>query len=116
MAIGTPFVRQPVRNTDGYLRFTDTRVRGFQIGAEGWLHRRLSGRAIVAWRQAMGTPFVPRAKRVQSASVLAEATWSVPAAPLKLRVATAFDAGSLTQAGFGMMAALEYSLEIPRKK
>lgn len=116
MAIGTPFAQQPIYNTDGYMRFTDTRVRGFQIGAEGKLGSRVDWRAIVAWRQSLGTPFEPRPKRVQTTSVLGEATWSIPRLPLRLRVAASFDAGSLTQAGFGIMAGLEYSLQIPRTR
>ena len=35
MAIGTPFAKSPIYNRDGYLRFTDNRLRGFQAGISG---------------------------------------------------------------------------------
>lgn len=116
MAIGTPFVGQPALNTDGYLRFTDTRVRGFQIGAAGRLGRHLDWEMKVAWRSSLGTPFLPRSKRAESTSACARIAWRMPHMPLRLTGALAFDSGSLNAAGVGAMVGLEYSLNIPCSK
>lgn len=76
MSIGTPMARSPLYNTDGYLRFTDNRLRGFHIGVMGDLCSQVSYRAMLSWRKSFGTPFIPRLNPLTCTSMMLEASYS----------------------------------------
>ncbi len=108
MALGTPFLRSPIYNRNGYLRFIDTRVRGFQIGASG-SRGGVNWRGLLSWRRSWGTPYIPRTDIKDAFCAMGEVTWSLPRVEgLTLKGQLAFDSGSLYQAGAGMMLAAEY--------
>lgn len=108
MALGTPFLKAPIYNRNGYLRFSDTRMRGFQIGAKG-SSGQVGWRGLVSWRRSWGTPYIPRTERKKTVSVMAEAIWRAPRVKgLSLKGQIAFDSGSLYQAGVGLMVSAEY--------
>lgn len=110
MAIGSPFVKSPIYNTDGYMRFLDNRIRGFHIGAEGMLHPSLAWRALFSFRTSWGTPLLPALSRRSDTSMLLEAKWNLPAVSgLKLGGAVAWDAGSLLGNNFGAFVTISYS-------
>lgn len=110
IALGTPLLKSPIYNRNGYLRFADNRVRGFQIAAEGTLQPNLCWIAKLAWRRSLGTPFHPRERRLSTTSLLMGASYSFPSASgLSLSAALAIDAGSLYPASSGLMATLEYT-------
>lgn len=110
MAIGTPFIKSPAYNSDGYLRFTDNRLRGFQIGAEGRLPFDLDWRILLSWRKAAGTPLIPSDRKREAFSAAIFGCLPIHKVPgLSLMASAAFDAGSLYQAGFGIKASVEYS-------
>lgn len=110
MALGTPLLKSPIYNLDGTLRFTDNRIRGFQIAAEGAIHPRLTWTAKLAWRRSLGTPFLPRVRRLSATSLMLAASYSLPRVQgLRLSAALAIDAGTLYPASSGLMATLEYS-------
>lgn len=109
MSLGSPFVKSPVYNTDGYMRFTDNRVRGFHVGADGALSRSVGWRVLFSYRTSWGTPFIPRIEKLHDTSMLAEARWRVPGQKhLEILGALAFDAGKLYGDNFGGYITLRY--------
>lgn len=76
MAIGAPMAQSPIYNTDGYMRFTDNRLRGFHLGVMGDLCSQVSYRALLSWRKSFGTPFIPRLEPLACTSMMLEATYS----------------------------------------
>lgn len=116
MAIGSPFIKSPIYNTDGYMRFTDNRVRGFQLGADGMAGDRLGWRALVSYRISWGTPFVPAPQKRHDTSVMLEATYRCPGVRgLSLSGALAFDTGSLYGDNFGALVKIDYLIPITLK-
>lgn len=116
MSIGTPFIKSPIYNTDGYMRFTDNRVRGFHLGAEGqpWPH--LGWRALFSYRTSWGTPFLPALRKRHDTSAMAEATFKPASVPgLTLSAAVAFDAGSLYGDNVGALIKANYVIPIRLK-
>ncbi len=70
LGLGSPMVKSPVYNADGYLRFTDNRILAWHAGIEGALVRgsrlsRLPGnltfgyRVLTSYRRSWGSAFVP---------------------------------------------------------
>lgn len=70
--VGTPMLKSPAYNADGYLRFTDNRVRAWHVSVEGSLARisRLSRssrasdltlgyRILTSYRRSWGSSYVP---------------------------------------------------------
>ncbi|MCM1005988.1 MAG: capsule assembly Wzi family protein [Prevotella sp.] len=113
MSIGSPFVKAPIYNTDGYLRFTDNRVRGFQLGAEGAAGENMIWRAIVSHRTSWGTPFVPAPKRRHDTSAMLNAQYTLPRNPnLSLGATVAFDAGTLYGDNFGVLLNVSYQIPV----
>ena len=96
MSIGTPVAKSPLYNTDGYLRFTDNRLRGFHVGIMGDIGRRLSYRALLTWRKSFGTPFIPHSEPRSCTSLLLEATYSAHRIPgLRIVAQLGHDHGTL---------------------
>lgn len=109
MALGTPFIKSPIYNTDGYLCFTDNRVRGFQIGVMGTPLPGLNYRMLLSWRKSWGTPFDPRLHRAEATCMMLEAEHVFRTAPgLSIKGQVAFDAGHLYGNRFGMAVCLTY--------
>lgn len=110
LALGSPMMKSPIYNTDGYMRFTDNRIRGFHLGAEGRPHPAFEWRALFSFRTSWGTPFLPALKRTSDTSMLLEARWRVPAVRgLRFGGAVAWDAGKLLGNNFGAMVSISYS-------
>lgn len=96
MSIGTPMTRSPLYNTDGYLRFTDNRMRGFHLAVMGELGSQVSYRAMLSWRKSFGTPFVPRLQPLTCTSMMLEALYSPRWLPgLQFKAQLAHDHGTL---------------------
>ncbi len=117
MALGTPFIKSPIYNTDGYLRFTDNRIRGFQLGAEGKPDNHWAWRTLLSWRTSWGTPYVPRIHKREGFSVMLEASHHFSNIPgLSLSAQIALDAGTLYGDRIGAAITLGYSGSILNKK
>lgn len=119
MAMGTPFIKSPVYNRDGYLAFTDNRVRGFQAGIGGNPFEGFSYRILVAWRSSLGTPAEPAPQRRHATSAMAEAKYCFPRlSGLSIRGQLAFDTGSLSGNNYGIMVGVAYegSINIKTKR
>ena len=121
MGLGTPMIKSPAYNADGYLRFTDNRIRAWHLGIEGSLLRarlsrfsrasRLSRdsrgsrafsfsrkptlgyRVLTSYRRSWGTPFVPTSKIRDSFSAMFELNASYR--PWTAKVAYGMDHGDL---------------------
>ena len=76
MSIGSPMAKSPLYNTDGYMRFTDNRLRGFHLGLMGDLGSQVSYRALLSWRKSFGTSFIPRLEPMTCTSMMLEATYT----------------------------------------
>lgn len=109
MSVGSPFVKSPLYNTDGYMRYTDNVMRGFHVGAEGYATPWLTWRALGSWRKSWGTKFFPRVKPVAGTSLFAELGYVPPRVhDLSLKVQVALDRGSLYGNNFGSMLCVSY--------
>ena len=69
MSIGSPFVKSPLYNQDGYMRYRDNVLRGFHAAMSGWLHEDWSYRLMGSYRKAWGTPLLPRVGSVDDFSM-----------------------------------------------
>lgn len=109
MSMGTPFIKSPIYNTDGYLRFTDNRLRGFHAGISGSPTPDIDYRLLVGYRQSLGTPTAPSPHKRQATSAMLEGKYRLPALKgLTFSLQLAFDAGSLTGNRFGAMLGVTY--------
>lgn len=98
------------------MRFTDNRVRGFQVGASGRAGAHINWRAILSYRTSWGTPFEPARNLRHDTSMMIEAAYR----PQKLKALTltaalAFDAGSLYSNNFGAMLCAKYTIPIHKR-
>lgn len=108
--IGTSFIPGTIYNTDGYLRVTDNRVRGFRLGAEGYVIPSVEWRALLSYRTSWGTSLLPKPERTSATSMLLEADWKLPMLTgFRLRGSVAWDAGHLLGNNFGAMVTISYS-------
>ena len=110
MGLGSPLVKAPIYNTDGYMRFTDNRIRGFHVGIKGQPVADWSWRLLTGYQRSLGTPFLPRLKAAHSYSLLLEAGHSFRKIPgLKAAAQVAMDAGSLFGHRYGVALSLTYT-------
>lgn len=110
MSLGSPLMKSTIYNTDGYLHYTDNRIRGFHIGVEGNILGNVDYRLLAGWRMSLGTPFIPTAKQLNNTSMMIEGSYKFPKiSGLKIIGQVAFDAGNLYGNNFGILATLGYS-------
>ncbi|MBO4804390.1 MAG: hypothetical protein J5503_07555 [Muribaculaceae bacterium] len=69
MSIGSPFVKSPLYNQDGYMRYRDNVMRGFHAAIEGFFSHEWFYRLQGSYRKAWGTPIIPRAGSVDDFSM-----------------------------------------------
>ncbi len=117
MSIGSPFMRSPLYNTDGYMGYLYNRVRGFHIGAAGRISPELDWKALVSYRTSTGTPYMPSLKKCDDTSVLLGLNYNLSSIPgLSIGASLAIDAGSLYGASTGILATVTYSGSFNLKK
>lgn len=110
MTIGTPFIPGTIYNTNGYMRITDNRIRGFHLGVSGEYGKGLSYRMLLSHRTSWGTPFIPNKEKKHCTSMLLETTYKFPTIKgLLIKGQVAFDAGKLTGDNFGARVTLSYT-------
>ncbi len=110
MSIGTPMARSPLYNTDGYMRFTDNRLRGFHLGVMGDLGSQVSYRALLSWRKSFGTPFIPHREPRTCTSMMLEATYSPHwLQGLVFNAQVAHDHGTLYGKNTGVLVSISYN-------
>ena len=59
MAIGNGLLKSPIYNKDGYLRFTNNRIKAYHLGIKGHIMENLSYYSIISYSNGWGTPFLP---------------------------------------------------------
>lgn len=110
MGLGSPFLPATIYNRDGYLRYVDTRVRGFHAAAKGRISNNLEYRAMLSYRQGWGDYYVPRPHKVHDFSWTIEAGWNIRRLPgLKATGIISMDHGDMLGNNFGAAISLTYS-------
>ena len=122
MSIGSPFVKSPLYNRDGYMRYRDNVLRGFHAAIEGWFTNEWHYLLQASYRKAWGTPIIPRTGSVDDFS----RALSVNYAPYWLRAfkvdglsvgaTVAIDRGKLYGNNWGAQLGISYSGDFNIKK
>lgn len=116
MSIGSPFVKSPLYNQDGYMRYRDNVMRGFHAAITGWFSNSWGYRLMASYRKAWGTPIIPRAGSVDDFSMMAEVSCYPKWMGLGVRLQAAFDRGSLYGDNVGAKLSILYSGDFNFKK
>ena len=110
MSIGSPFVKSPLYNQDGYMRYRDNVLRGFHAAVTGWFTPRWNYRLMGSYRKAWGTPIIPRAGSVDDFSMMLEVKRIfLGQRNLVASGSIAMDRGSLYGNNFGVQVGITYS-------
>lgn len=113
MSIGSPFVKSPLYNQDGYMRYRDNVLRGFHIGLKGYLASDWRYRLKASYRKAWGTPLLPRVGSVDDFSMMAEVSFTpwhgCFYGPWTMTAAVAMDHGKLYGNNWGGLLGITYS-------
>ena len=118
MSIGSPFVKSPLYNLDGYMRYRDNVMRGFHAAVSGWLHEDWSYRLMGSYRKAWGTPLLPRTGSVDDFSMALNIQYH-PGKELMgwmINATVAMDHGKLYGNNWGGMLGITYSGNFNFKK
>ncbi len=119
MSLGTPFLRSPIYNVDGFMGYVDNVVRGFHLGISGTVSSRLSYRVLGGYRKGWGSIRVPRSESVYDTSMLFEAVYkpAIKDKDLTITARVGFDRGSMYGDTFGALVTVNYhtNLNIGRK-
>ena len=74
--IGSPMSPSIMYNTDGYMKYVNTRVRGGHVALQGYFHNDVQYRFMASYRQAFGTPFFPAYNERCQGSMFIECTYT----------------------------------------
>ena len=109
MSIGSPFIKSPLYNQDGYMRYRDNVLRGFHAAINGWLRDDWSYRLMGSYRKAWGTPLIPRAGSIDDLSMMLQVNYH-PGAFLGwlFSASVAMDHGTLYGNNWGAMLGISY--------
>jgi len=107
MSIGSPFVKSPLYNLDGYMRYRDNVLRGFHAALHGWLGDSWSYGLKASYRKVWGTPIMPRAGSIDDFSMSLEADY-LASRGWALKAQVAIDRGSLYGNNWGAMLGVAY--------
>lgn len=109
MSIGTPFLRSPLYNTDGYMAYVDNRVRGFHAAVKGCIIPGLTYRLMGSYRKGFGDGRIPTFSTRESTSMMLEGAYVIPAVDgLSAKAQVAFDRGSMYGDTFGALISVSY--------
>lgn len=107
MSIGTPFLRSPIYNLDGYPGFTANRANGFHIGVDGDISGRVHYRLQVSHQRNFGGYETPFDSMRTNTSSMVECRYSFNDR-IELRGTLAYDKGSLLGNNFGALVSILY--------
>ncbi len=107
MSIGTPFLKSPLYNLDGYPAFTANRANGFHIGVDGDLSDRVHYRAQLMYQRCFGGYNTPFHSMQTSTSSMLECSYMI-SDHLGLSAMLAYDNGRLFGNNFGALVSLRY--------
>ncbi len=107
--IGSPVLRSPIYNLDGYLPITDTRLRSIHLAVEGCLAENVKYRAKFAQTKSWGTIFVPIKEPRTNISAMIECEYDCKqVSGLSVKGNVAMDRGTLYGNNFGVMLSVAY--------
>ena len=110
MSIGSPMVRGPIYNLDGYSRFGDNLMRGFHLGIMGDITGEIGYRLLGSYRKSWGTHLNPRLAPVDATCIMVEGTYAPRCvAGLNVKAQFALDRGTLTGNNVGALVSVTYS-------
>ncbi len=118
MSIGSPFVKSPLYNQDGYMRYRDNVLRGFHAAIDGWFHDGWYYRLMGSYRKAWGTPIIPRAGSVDDFSMALDIRYhpGYQFMGWAFNATVAIDRGKLYGNNWGGMLGITYSGSFNFKK
>lgn len=109
MSIGSPLVRSPLYNLDGYMRYAQNQMRAIHLGITGHISDEWQWRVLASRCSAWGTTGKPSATRLDSGSALFEAIYSPQRwQGLRLTAQLGYDRGELYGDTFGMLLSATY--------
>ena len=108
MSIGSPFVKSPLYNQDGYMRYRDNVLRGFHAAITGNFSYRWVYSLMGSYRKAWGTPIILRAGSVDDFSMMIASKYDIYRG-WSIRAEVAVDRGSLYGNNFGACLGISYS-------
>ena len=108
LSIGSPFVKSPLYNQNGYMRYRDNVLRGFHAAVTGQLTDRWAYTLKGSYRKAWGTPIMPRAGSIDDFSMMLATSYR-PIDGLEVIAQVAMDRGSLYGNNFGACLGIRYS-------
>lgn len=109
MSIGSPFLRSPLYNTNGILRYLCNRTRGCHIGISGTVNHALDYRMLFSYRKSWGSAFTPLIDPVSSTSMLVECNYRLNT-DIDFKAQLAFDAGKVYGNSFGALVSVSYHI------
>ncbi|MGM9688479.1 MAG: capsule assembly Wzi family protein [Alloprevotella sp.] len=100
--MGNPLYTSPLYNTDGTIQVKNNRFVAWHGGVSGSLSRALDYRLLATYQKGWGSygNMFPHPRR--NASLMAEATYSIPKSGWQVAAAAAFDKGSLLGDNVGL--------------
>ena len=108
MSIGSPFVKSPLYNQDGYMRYRDNVLRGFHAAVTGQINHRWGYTLMGSYRKAWGSPLMPRAGSVDDFSMMVASGYKFYRGWF-ISAKVALDRGSLYGNNFGACLGISYS-------
>lgn len=109
MSIGSPFVKSPLYNSNGYMGFSDNLLRGFHLAVTGDITGEIAYRTMLSYRKSWGTPMIPNINPLHDTSFMLEAIYSpLWFKKLKLKTQLAFDKGNLYSNNLGGLISISY--------
>lgn len=108
-SIGSPFVKAPIFNTDGYVGYLYNRCRGFHAAVTGSPVTGLRYRVMAGYSKGYGNGFVSLYKPVDNFSMLLEVNYLIPRVKgLGVKVAFGLDHGRLLGNNSGAELTISY--------
>ena len=109
MSQGTPFIPSPLYNLDGYMRYADTRVRGFHAALRGNISSEVDYRMMISHRTGRGDSYLPRLHKVRDTSIMLEGIYKMQNTPeMDLKCQLAWDHGNMYGNNFGILVTISY--------
>lgn len=107
--IGTPFLKSPIYNLDGFPQYVDNRLHGFQLSANGQFNEISTWKIAISHRKAYGSGRQPRLHPVDDTSWMIEVGYRFRSVRgLSLNGKIAADHGDMLGNNFGIALTAVY--------
>lgn len=117
VGLGSPFLKAPIYNLDGYPQYVDNLVKGFHLAAKGSIDSYWNWKAALSYRRAYGNGSQPSITPLSDFSWIMQAEGCLRKLPnMKFHIKIAADHGSLLGNNFGALIGLTYHGTINYRK